>query len=462
MPLLYALPITLAVVGTIAVTLLVVEVIVPALLLQDPHQDRGRRGRQRRRRPVLVQASTRVQDQGEGIVSTRVAARSTEDYGYEIRKRRPAANRRQQQQQQHREVDQELHVLGEVTASEYELANDDSSLNLATNPSPSAPSRSPPPYPFSAIAIGGERTEDQRPLLLLFEEEGEEEELAAAAGGDGDKLDPSHLEQDGTMPVAASSVAAVHPDLSSGAAPEPVVDDGSAEPVVEAAATSSSSSKDLPVAFARGQIAPNSNAVSDSEAASSFSPVVQLVSLGPPPPAAAVRHRDHEQNSSTKSDTPDSVDWLHEADATAAADWTHRHPLASPLSSSTAALATSARSATPSSSDLDRVTSSSPSVTAASPIAPNTMVDRETGTETGFSSPEFLSMSRSTSQSGSVVSAGEEAARSEPGDGAEEEEEEDASSSWTRVSSPSGFTSLSSDDNEDDDVGDTPAQTAQL
>ena len=264
------------------------------------------------------------------------------------------------------------------------------------------------------------------------------------------------------MPVAASSVAAVHPDLSSGAAPEPVVDDGSAEPVVEAAATSSSSSKDLPVAFARGQIAPNSNAVSDSEAASSFSPVVQLVSLGPPPPAAAVRHRDHEQNSSTKSDTPDSVDWLHEADATAAADWTHRHPLASPLSSSTAALATSARSATPSSSDLDRVTSSSPSVTAASPIAPNTMVDRETGTETGFSSPEFLSMSRSTSQSGSVVSAGEEAARSEPGDGAEEEEEEDASSSWTRVSSPSGFTSLSSDDNEDDDVGDTPAQTAQL
>ena len=100
MPLLYALPITLAVVGTIAVTLLVVEVIVPALLLQDPHQDRGRRGRQRRRRPVLVQASTRVQDQGEGIVSTRVAARSTEDYGYEIRKRRPAANRRQQQQQQ--------------------------------------------------------------------------------------------------------------------------------------------------------------------------------------------------------------------------------------------------------------------------------------------------------------------------------------------------------------------------
>lgn len=83
------------------------------------------------------------------------------------------------------------------------------------------------------------------------------------------------------------------------------------------------------------------------------------------------------------------------------------------------------------------------------------MVDPENGSETGFSSPELVFMSRDASQAGSVAgSGGEEGAL-------RAETSEDDASSWTRVSSPCGFTSLSSD-NDDDDVGDMLAQAAQL
>ena len=359
-----------------------------------------------------------------------------------------------------------------MTASEYELAGDVDSLNLA--PVPSAHSGSPPPYPSSAAAAAtrGETTEEQRPLLLFEPEEGEEE---LAAGGDGEKLDLCLLEQDGTTAIAEMSTAAVHPDLSSKAVMKPVVDG------LEASSPSFSSREEdtPPVHLDRDPTAPSSK--SNPEAAASSSSSVVLVSLGLPSATVRHRHRDHQQSSSystappptadgtetTKSsDTTDSFDGFHASNATASADWTHRHPLAQtsfPSSTATAA-ATITRSAVPHSCNLTCATSSA-SVTAAAaaadaPTSSSLMFAPETGSETGFSSPELLSMSRSTSQSGSVLGAGEVSARSDTGE--EKGEEEDGSSSWTRVSSPCGFTSLSSDDDDDDhDVEDIFAQAVQ-
>lgn len=431
MPLLYALPITLA------VTLLVVEVIVPALLHEHhhhphPHQDRGRRGRQRRRRPVLVQASTREEEQEEGGVSTGVATRS-EDYGYEIRKRRPAANRRHQHQQvraqrsrralwslpnthlclslslqnRHEEEEEELHVLGEVTASEYELAgrvdNEDTSQKLAPPVvlPPHPPGSLLPARPSSTTATRGGETEDQRPLLL-FEEE---EELAATGGG------------------------------GKGG--------GSAAPILEP----SSSFMEDPVDFERGQMAANSEAAPSSS--------VVPVSLGPPAAADRHRDRDREQSSSFPTDPPPAYGIKD----------TGSSPLHPQAAAAAATTTTTTRSAIPSSDHPNRATSFA-FITAALPTAANTpplpsspssplMVNPEIGSETGFSSPELVFMSRDASQIGSVAGSGA---------GGEEATSEDDASSWTRVSSPCGFTSLSSDDDddEDDDAGDLSAQAAPL
>lgn len=404
MPLLYALPITLALVGTIAVTLLVVEVIVPALTVQDPHhphhrQDCARRGR---RRKVLVGASSRQEEvQKVGSISTGVAATRSGDYGYEIRKRRPAAANRRQQQN-HREEEAELHVLGEVTASEYELAatvdddDEDQSKKLATVLSPSpglSPARS------SSTTQTRAETEDQRPLLHFDEEE---EDPAARGGGGGGG--------------------------------------GSAASFVEPSSLLEENVR--PADFERGQMVPKSEAVSSLP--------VGLVSLGPP--AAANR----EQSSSFSTDPSPAY----------GAEDTRSSPPRPPTlvfsSTQGAAAATTTRSTIPS-SDSNCATSAAhgaaaaPAAAGTSPLAASAslMVDPENGSETGFSSPELVFMSRDASQAGSVAgSGGEEGAL-------RAETSEDDASSWTRVSSPCGFTSLSSD-NDDDDVGDMLAQAAQL
>lgn len=84
-----ALPLTLAVVGTLAVTFLVVEVIVPAVR-EDQQRRRRRRGRfAERRDPALVSASR--EESGSTAVAT--GARTASRYGYEVRKRRPQPHR---------------------------------------------------------------------------------------------------------------------------------------------------------------------------------------------------------------------------------------------------------------------------------------------------------------------------------------------------------------------------------
>ncbi|GAA5993148.1 hypothetical protein JCM10908_001313 [Rhodotorula pacifica] len=186
MPLLYALPITLAVVGTLAITLVLVEVVVPALIEEHHqrqsarrHRDRRRTSSRRRGTPVLVPVKAEGEE-GTRVVTTGV---ETPNHGYEIRQRRhrPSSGHREQQQQQQ-------HVLGEVTASDYELDEQ----------------RHPP---ASSSFLAPQRTSPNDDALLLFDADPSQAPSTERAGGDpfadgNREVSPFFAEEDQKPPLA--------------------------------------------------------------------------------------------------------------------------------------------------------------------------------------------------------------------------------------------------------------------
>ncbi|GAA5875387.1 hypothetical protein JCM3774_002972 [Rhodotorula dairenensis] len=195
-----ALPLTLAVVGTLAVTFVVVEVIVPALI--EDH-------RQRRRRPVPLASAALVSAPHEETARAAVVTGDrTSGNGYEVRRRRISPKKALDPEA---DEDAQLHVLGDVTASEYEF--DERRLR---DPVPSFSSA--PPNPPSQRASAS-------PLLLFdSSEDGGGGRIEASskprAGGD-----------DGAVGEETVSLA-VRRDSASAANPV-----GSAPPVAIALAT---------------------------------------------------------------------------------------------------------------------------------------------------------------------------------------------------------------------------------